>query len=212
MPRKPQYLQSDHSTRERWLISYTDIVTILLILFVAVAAQGMKARVTPPVPQLPPQPPMPAPAAIEKPRQALVLAGERLKQHGVDLRMEARGLVISLPQVILFPSGEDHVNPASLPLLSEIATELRAIPNKIALVGHADAVPIHNNRFHNNWELSAARSLNLLTLLSTQFGIAESRLSIQSYGSYSPKNPNDTEDGRAENRRVEMLILDESSQ
>ena len=207
MLRKPKYLQADHSTRERWLISYTDIVTILLILFVAVAAQGMKARVVPP-----PQPIPPAPAPVENPRQALIMAGERLKQHGVDLRMEARGLVISLPQVILFPSGEDRVNPASLPLLTEIAAELRAIPNKIALVGHADTVPIHNNRFHNNWELSAARSLNLLTLLSGQFGIPESRLSIQSYGSYSPRNQNDTEDGRAENRRVEMLILDETSQ
>lgn len=205
MPRKPKYLQADHSTRERWLISYTDIVTILLILFVAVAAQGMKARVTPP-PQPVPHPP------IENPRQALILLGERLKQHGVDLRMDARGLVISLPQVILFASGEDHVNPASLPLIEEIAAEFRAIPNKIALVGHADPVPIHNNRFHNNWELSAARSLNLLTLLSGQFGIPETRLSIQSYGSYSPRNPNDTEGGRAENRRVEMLILDETSQ
>jgi chemotaxis protein MotB len=207
MPRKPQYLQADHGTRERWLISYTDIVTILLILFVAVAAHGMKARVTPP-----PQPVPAPPAPIENPRQALTQLGERLKQHGVDLRMEARGLVISLPQVILFPSGEDHVNPASLPLLTEIAAELRAIPNKIALVGHADPVPIHNNRFRNNWELSAARSLNLLTLLSGQFGIPESRLSIQSYGSYSPRNPNDTEDARAENRRVEMLILDEAAQ
>jgi len=206
MPRKPKYLESDHSTRERWLISYTDIVTILLILFVAVAAQGLKARVTPP------SQPVPPPAPIESPRQALTQLGERLKQHGVDLRMEARGLVISLPQVILFASGEDHVNPTSLPLLTEIAAELHAIPNKIALVGHADTVPIHNNRFHNNWELSTARSLNLLTLLSAQFGIPESRLSIQSYGSYNPRNPNDTEGGRAENRRVEMLILDEASQ
>ncbi|HYL72751.1 MAG TPA: OmpA family protein [Bryobacteraceae bacterium] len=205
MRRKPKYLESDHSTRERWLISYTDIVTILLILFVAVAAQGMKARVTPP-----PQPAPPSP--IENPRQSLILLGERLKQRGIDLRMEARGLVISLPQVILFASGEDHVNPASLPLLTEIAGELRAIPNKIALVGHADTVPIHNNRFHNNWELSAARSLNLLTLFSGQFAIPESRLSIQSYGSNSPRNDNDTADGRAENRRVEMLILAETAQ
>jgi flagellar motor protein MotB len=204
MPRKPKYLQSEAAGRERWLISYTDIVTILLILFVAVAAQGMKARV--------PTPPPPPPKPIEQPRQALVHSAERLKQHGVDVRLEARGLVINLPQVILFPSGEDNVGPDAVALLSQIAEELRAIPNKVALVGHADAVPIHNNRFHNNWELSAARSLTLLTLLSTQFGIPESRLSIQSYGSYSPRNPGDTEEARAENRRVEMIILDDSVQ
>jgi chemotaxis protein MotB len=79
-------------------------------------------------------------------------------------------------------------------------------------VGHADAIPIHNQRFKSNWELSAARSLNLLALLASQYGIDETRLSIQSYGSYSPRNSNDTVDGRAENRRVEILILDDPAQ
>jgi len=206
MPRKPKYLQSESGGRERWLISYTDIVTILLILFVAAAAQGMKARVTPP-----PPPPPPA-IKPDPPKPALARIGERLKQRGVDLRLEAKGLVISLPQVILFASGDDRVNDEAMPLLGDIADELRTIPNKIALVGHADSVPIHNTRFHNNWELSSARSLSLLTLLKTKFDIQESRLSIQSYGSNSPRESNETADGRAENRRVELLILDEPGQ
>jgi|SRR5689334_1250006 chemotaxis protein MotB len=206
MPRKPKYLQSESGGRERWLISYTDIVTILLILFVAVAAQGMKARVTPP-----PPPPPPA-LKPDPPKPALARIGERLHQRGVDLRLEAKGLVISLPQVILFASGDDRVNDEAMPLLGDIADELRTIPNKIALVGHADSVPIHNTRFHNNWELSSARSLSLLTLLNTKFEIPESRLSIQSYGSNSPRESNETADGRAENRRVELLILDDSGQ
>ena len=206
MPRKPKYLQSESGGRERWLISYTDIVTILLILFVAAAAQGMKARVTPP-----PPPPPPA-IKPDPPKPALTRIGERLKQRGVDLRLEAKGLVISLPQVILFASGDDRVNDEAMPLLGDIADELRTIPNKIALVGHADSVPIHNTRFHNNWELSSARSLSLLTLLKTKFEIPESRLSIQSYGSNSPRESNETADGRAENRRVELLILDDSGQ
>jgi len=206
MPRKPKYLQSESGGRERWLISYTDIVTILLILFVAAAAQGMKARVTPP-----PPPPPPA-IKPDPPKPALARIGERLKQRGVDLRLEAKGLVISLPQVILFASGDDRVNDEAMPLLGDIADELRTIPNKIALVGHADSVPINNTRFHNNWELSSARSLSLLTLLKTKFDIQESRLSIQSYGSNSPRESNETADGRAENRRVELLILDDSGQ
>jgi chemotaxis protein MotB len=73
-------------------------------------------------------------------------------------------------------------------------------------------VPIHNKRFQSNWELSAARSVNLLELLTKRYGIAESRLSVQSFGSNDPKNSNDTEAGRAENRRVEILLLDESAQ
>lgn len=204
MPRKPKYFQTEAGGRERWLISYTDIVTILLILFVSVAAQSMKARIVPP--------PTPPPKPIEQPPPALQQSAERLKQRGLDVHLEARGLVINLPQVILFPSGEDRIGPDADALLSQIADELRSIPNKVALVGHADRVPIHNNRFHNNWELSAARSLTLLTLLSTQFGIPESRLSIQSYGSNSPRNPGDSEEARAENRRVEMVILDAGGQ
>jgi chemotaxis protein MotB len=93
--------------------------------------------------------------------------------------------------------------------VSKIADVLRDIPNHVSLVGHADAVPIHNRRFRNNWELSAARGLALLDLLSNRYGIAESRLSVASDGSYRPKSPNDTPDGRASNRRVEIVILDE---
>ena len=71
-------------------------------------------------------------------------------------------------------------------------------------------MPIHNRRFDNNWELSAARSLRLLELLSSRYGIAESRLSVSSYGSWSPRSTNATEEGRAENRYVEIVILDDS--
>jgi len=80
----------------------------------------------------------------------------------------------------------------------------------VQLVGHADTVPIHNRRFRSNWDLSMARSQMILQLLSTRYGISESRLSIASYGPYRPAAPNDTVDGRASNRRVEIVILDES--
>jgi chemotaxis protein MotB len=203
--RKPKYLQAEQSGRERWLISYTDIVTLLLILFVAAAAQSVHAR----LPVLPVRPAQPA-APPQDSRQTLVQAEQRLQQHGLDLQLEKRGLIISLPQAILFSSGEDRVAPTAFPMLSQIAEVLSGIPNKVALVGHADSIPIHNSRFQNNWELSAARSLSLLTLLSNQYGIPESRLSLQSYGSNSPKGSNDTEAGRAENRRVEILILDDT--
>jgi chemotaxis protein MotB len=214
MNRKPKYLEAEHGgQRERWLISYTDFVTILLILFVAIAAQGFRSN----QPPRPPQPPEAKPAA--KPdvpkvdsRQVLAEAQQKLKLHGLDSRLEQRGLVISLPQAILFPSGEDHVMPTAFPLISQFAEVLSSVPNKVALVGHADSIPIHNKRFQNNWELSAARSVNLLEVLSARYGISESRLSVQSFGSNSPKDSNDTEAGRAENRRVEILLLDESPQ
>jgi len=145
-------------------------------------------------------------------RQALVDAQKTLEQHGLDLRMDARGLVISVPQAVLFPSGADQVSSRALPIVAQVADVLRTMPNQVSLVGHADAVPIHNRHFRDNWDLSTARSLHLLALLSHKYGIAESRLSVASYGSYRPTESNDTAGGRARNRRVEIVILDESAQ
>ena len=209
MHRKPNYLQTESGgVRDRWLISYTDMVTILLILFISVAAQGLKARIA----QVSPTPPAPVATPVRPkvdPRAALVEAERKLKPQGLDVKLEPRGLVISLQQAVLFASGQDQVNRQALPALSQIAAVIRDTNNKVALVGHADTIPIHNRRFSSNWELSAARSLSLLALLTTEYGIPESRLSIQSYGSNHPLDSNDTEAGRAANRRVEILILDD---
>lgn len=240
MLRKPSYLQSERAGRERWLISYTDILTLLLILFVAMAAQTVGQQQAGAVEtKAPPQsatiPPAPAPVQtapsapagitagdstltsqpVQPPNpshEALVRAEARLKEHGLDLHLEARGLVISLPQAILFGSGDDRINRSALPIISEIADVLRELDNKVELAGHADSVPIHNQRFKNNWELSSARGLSLLKTLTDDYGIAESRLTVSSHGSYSPKSSNDTPDGRAENRRVEILILGQPQQ
>jgi chemotaxis protein MotB len=211
---KPKYLQSEQGgQRERWLISYTDFVTILLILFIAIAAQGMHSAQVSPPPQSKPKSTGAKPESkLEDSRRALAGADQKLRQEGLDSHLEKRGLVISLPQAVLFPSGEDHITPAAFPIVGQIAEVLNSVPNKVALVGHADSIPIHNKRFQSNWELSAARSVSLLQVLSTRYGISESRLSVQSYGSYNPKDSNDTEAGRAENRRVEILLLDESAQ
>ena len=200
--RKPLYLTSDDRQRDRWVFSYTDIVTILLILFVSLAAQTLHARKA--IAEAP---------AIEhiakpKPPSDLVRIQEALKKHGIQQVIEARGLVITLPQAILFSSGEDRISTSALPIIEHIADAIRETGNKVQLVGHADAVPIHNRRFGNNWELSAARSLQLLRLLTTDYGIDESRMEVISHGSLDPRDSNDTHGGRAENRRVEIVIVE----
>ena len=202
---KPNYLQPETASRDRWMISYLDVLTILLIFFIAIAAKSLE----PPKPVAAPktfQIVLPDPVAIpsRKPIQ------EQLDHYGLDWHAEARGLVITLPQAILFAQGKASVNAAALPTIDQIADVLQKVPNKINLAGHADPVPIHNRRFKNNWELAAARSLELLDLLTTRYGLAESRFSVASYGSNDPKNSNDTPDGRAGNRRVEIVILDET--
>ena len=187
--------------RDRWMVSYMDVLTILLIFFVAAAAQSK----------------LPHPVVdkvVERTVEKVVANPPEPVQHkleslGLDLKREPRGLVISLPQTILFASGDDTINAQARPLVEQIAAILREIPNKVTLVGHADAVPIHNRRFKNNWELAAARSLRLLELLGRDGAIDESRLSVASYSSFDPKDTNQTPDGRASNRRVEIVILDE---
>jgi chemotaxis protein MotB len=204
---KPKYLQADTAGRDRWMISYLDVLTILLILFVAVAAKSLETVKTEPAAI----PPKPIEIVLAKPDPKPLRSGieDKLEHDGLDVHAEARGLVISLPQAVLFPQGEAQINATALPMVGKIADVLREIPNKINLAGHADPIPIHNRLFKNNWELAAARSLSLLNLLTTRYGIAESRFSVASYGSNEPRNPNDTPDGRASNRRVEILILDE---
>jgi len=203
---KPNYFKQESSGRERWMVSYVDVLTILLIFFVAIAAHSLPSlQATPP----PPPPPAAKPDTPRPdPHPALIEAQRKLAEHNLDLRMEARGLVISLPQTILFKSGDDQIGPDARPIVREIADVLRDLPNRVELIGNADSVPIHNQRFKNNWELSAARGLRLLELLSGSYGIPESRLSVSSEGSYKPKGPNDSPEGRATNRRVEIVILD----
>ncbi|HLN04245.1 MAG TPA: flagellar motor protein MotB [Bryobacteraceae bacterium] len=212
---KPKYLQAE-TARDRWMVSYMDVLTILLIFFVALAAQSLERPKEKQAPKtvaaaVPPKTPEPAPPSVPEARQKLLDAQKALEQHGLDLRMEPRGLVISIPQAVLFPSGADQVSRHALPIVAQIAGVLHDIPNGVSLVGHADAVPIHNRRFKSNWDLATARSLNLLAVLSRRYGIAESRLSVASYGPYRPSGPNDTPEGRAQNRRVEIVILDETA-
>lgn len=203
---KPKYLESPPNQRDRWMVSYVDVLTILLIFFMVGAARSLEVR---PVHALVPAQPSPARREPDRRRTNLVRAQELLRKRGLEANLEARGLVISLPQVILFSSGEDTVSPPALPTIARIADVLRDIPNPVRLIGHADTIPIHNRRFGSNWELSMARSRKILALLSGSYGISESRLSVASYGPYRPAASNDTTGGRASNRRVEIVILDE---
>ena len=205
---KPAYFQSQPCGHDRWMVSYLDVLTILLILFIAMAAQTQQTSQKKPAPAPPPG----AATLTQRPSTALAAIEQELEQSHLDVRLDSRGVVVSLPQALLFAPGENRINGEALATVSAIGDVLSKIPNNVTLVGHTDAVPIHNRRFANNWELAAARGLRLLELLSSRYGIAESRLSVESFGPYGPKSSNDTSDGRASNRRVEIVILDGASQ
>jgi chemotaxis protein MotB len=192
---------------DRWMISYVDVVTILLVLFISIAVQASQK----PAPQVSPPAPAPLKTAAPPRPTSLSQAQAALEKRGIQPKIEKRGLVITLPQAVLFQSGEDSILPEALPMIQQVAAVLADMDNRVLLVGHSDAVPMHNKYFRNNWELAAARSIQLLKALTQGFGLSESRFTIASDGSYSPASPNDDEEGRARNRRVEIIVLDASN-
>jgi chemotaxis protein MotB len=160
------------------------------------------------------------PAADQKKDQKLVellpslrVLTEELKAEiesgRIQVSMESRGLVISFKQAALFPSGEDVISPDALPGLEKVAAAIIKIPNPARLEGHTDSLPISTPRFRSNWELSVARSIALLEILSGKFHVPPGRLAIAGYADYAPVASNDTEEGRARNRRVDIVILNE---
>ena len=200
---RPKYLDPVHGRNDRWMVSYMDMLTILLILFVAVAAKTVESEQSHPALPAPP----PASEPVARPPDLLAQTQQKLQQQGIDALLEPRGVVISLPQRVVYAPGDDRISPHALPVIGQIAAVLGELPNQVSLAGYADSVPIHNRRFRNNWDLAASRGLRLLDLLTHRFGIAESRLSVASYGTRDPRNSNDTSGGRAANRRVEIVIL-----
>jgi len=133
---------------------------------------------------------------------------KEIESGRIHISMEQRGLVVSFNQAALFPSGEDTVSEDSQDGLRKVAAAIEKLPNPVRLEGHTDAVPISTSRFHSNWELSAARSIAIMELL-TKFGVPRERMSIAGYADVAPVASNATEEGRARNRRVDIVILNE---
>jgi chemotaxis protein MotB len=162
---------------------------------------------------VPEKPAPPAPADLSKSLATLEkgLVPE-LKSGKVQLKLEGRGLVISLREAAFFASGDNGVAPGSLPILAKIAAVIQPLTNSVRLEGYTDSVPIHNSRFRNNWELSAARSIAMLEVLRDQFQVPPARMAVAGYAENAPTDTNETEEGRAHNRRVDLVVLSAEGQ
>ena len=130
-----------------------------------------------------------------------------IKSGKVQLKMTPRGLIISLREAAFFASGDDSVAPASYPILGKICEVIAQVPNPLRLEGHTDSIPIHNSRYRSNWELSAARAIATMELLTTRFHLEPQRMAVAGYAENAPSDSNDTEEGRAHNRRVDLVVL-----
>lgn len=129
--------------------------------------------------------------------------------HAVALHRETEGLVISLREFGFFDSGSADLQPSALPALDRIASILAVRTCRLRIEGHTDNVPIHTAQMASNWELSTARATELVRLLIVRYRFSPQRLSAAGYAEYHPIASNETLSGRAQNRRVDVVILSE---
>ena len=228
--------------RDRWLVSYADLVTLLLAVFTTLyAASTIDARKLDPIAAsfrnaVDPQPVVASPTrsgadlygprmgkpAIVPPVEIVsrLMAFEDLKtrmthelqdavrEQRLEIAVDGRGLVLSLPEQATFPLGTADVTPAARELITRLADKIVQLPNLIRVEGHTDDVPIRTARYASNWELSTARASAVVALLIGSVGIDPARLSAAGYGEFHPRVPNSSPENRARNRRIDLVVME----
>lgn len=134
---------------------------------------------------------------------------KEIAAHSIALHRETDGLVISLREFGFFDSGSVTIKPTALPALDRIASLLAIRTCRLRIEGHTDNIPIHTSQITSNWELSTARATELVRLLIQRYRFSPGRLSAAGYAEYHPIASNATEQGRAQNRRVDLVVLSE---
>jgi chemotaxis protein MotB len=230
MRRLPSVESRRRVTHDRWLVSYADFMTLLFAFFATMYAislvdarklsdltgalqeafddsvkarevqasetRALEARI----------------AAATQPSMQDVelqineaLAAELASQQ-VHLIVERRGVTLSIPEAGAFAEGRDELSAAADALVSRVAETLSRFPNAVRVEGHTDDVPIHTVRFVSNWDLSAARASRVVEFLIGR-GVAPDRLSATGFAEFHPRVPNTSDEARASNRRIDLVIL-----
>ena len=207
-------LDVEQQSNDRWLISYADLVTLLLALFIVLYAASDKERA----------------ARISESFSGTssssdgILPGNRSKENDATskietnflqdpilkskakLRRSGEGTVISLSEAGFFAPGEAVLNKGGEEVLASIAKSLGENKSLVRIEGHTDSTPISTEKYRSNWELSTARASTVLAKLIER-GVEPRMLSAAGYGGFRPVGDNSTEEGRARNRRVDVVIL-----
>lgn len=148
------------------------------------------------------------PASLAGVRSELEKAlAPEIRNHVVELTSRREGLVISLQEIGFYRSGSATLRTSAQGAMDRLAAVLQNLPESLRIEGHTDNVPIHTTQFDSNWELSTARASNLIKLLIVRYGFSPERLSAAGYAEFHPVATNATAEGRARNRRVDIIIL-----
>ena len=131
----------------------------------------------------------------------------QIAQRTVSIRLGRDGLVISLREAGFFDPGAATPRPETASALHQIAYSLADSHYDVRVEGHTDTTPIHNSKFDSNWELSSARATHIARMLLQMRALPPEQISAAGYAEYHPIATNDTADGRAENRRVDLVVM-----
>jgi len=131
----------------------------------------------------------------------------QIGRHTVSVTPTKEGIVVSLKEAGFFDSGSAALRPEAIPTLNDIVKVIGPSQLRVRIEGHTDDVPIHTAQYNSNWELSTSRATEIIKLLITRYSIVPNRLSASGYGEYFPVASNQSADGRSQNRRVDLVIL-----
>ena len=230
MPRRRTKLRLDDNP-ERWLLSYADLVTLLLAFFIVMYSMsrldaqkfnqmteafgdilhGRDAMLIADAAGVPPD------AASQRQFGMLALhLKESLRQHSleeqIETRLDGRGMMIRVLESAAFDPGSAQLKRQMFPILDLIARELKELPNHLRVEGHTDNTPISTVEFPSNWELSTARATGVVRYLVEELNFDPARVSALGFSEYHPVADNATLEGRMRNRRVDIIVLAQSGE
>lgn len=191
----------DSTEEDGWLLVYLDVMTLLVVMFVvmlAFAGEGKgdsgtaDARVETPAPE-------PQDGTLPEPWEPGALGQD------IDIAVEGESIRFRISSEILFESGEAQLSMRGLDALDRIISVLEGNDHEIRGAGHTDDVPIQTQQFPSNWELSSARAGQVVRYLESQ-GIPSDRMIALGYAHTEPRSSNESPEGRARNRRVELTL------
>ena len=221
-------------SHERWLLTYSDLITLLMVFFVVMYAMStsdtkkfnaLKSSLqsalktdgagTNMIMEYSGERPISKPVQLDQVKDEMTefrdiiqkLQANIADPKNVAIFIDERGLTIRFLDSVLFDLGSGELRGGALPLLDAVGTVLKSSNHFTRVEGHADNLPINTMQFPSNWELSSARSIAVTRYLIQTHGLDPHRLSSLGYGEYHPLYPNSSEENRAKNRRVDIVIL-----
>ncbi|MBX4259479.1 OmpA family protein [Clostridium estertheticum] len=226
---------SEEHVDESWLLPYSDMLTLLVALFIVMFAMSQvdKAKLqkvssqfniifaggsgilqsdSGTIASIDPSSSASSASSLEQNSMNSLKStlDKEISKNGysghIKVAVNKEGLDISIEAIALFASGDASVLKNVTPLLLKISAMLKNLDNDIKIAGYTDNKPISNSKFRSNWDLSSIRAINVMTYMVNSGGLNPKNISIQAYGEYNPKYDNSTEANRAKNRRVEIFV------